>query len=230
MKAFGCPACGANKLIYLPHGTMKCEYCKTEFLINDDLIPDIIVPPEFGTEVFFDNALKYLSECGTAPADIFDAEFEEVKIQFRSFRSAYYDVNLDHPKEQLDPNVKGFVPYYLLRYSYCGKAYYLGAYAIGRTKSLGTPPNVTDRINETVKKRVGRDVLGFIALIVGFALLMFDVRLLRVLSILLFAAGITLGVLHHMRSKAERQKEFIKNSEERTANYLIFINKRKKNN
>ena len=229
-EPLSCPMCGANKLLYLPDRTLKCEYCETTFLINDDEFPDAIVKAKFGTEDFFSDALRYLSEYVTAPSDIFESEFEEVKIQFRSFRSAHYDVNLVYQKEHLDLDSKEYIPYYLLRYLYDGKAYYLGAYGIGITKSFGTPPNVMERINKAIKKRIGNDILGIISLIIGFVLLICGISFLSVMSILFFAVGITLSVLYYKKFKSEQKKELIKNNDERMANYLKFISSINNNN
>lgn len=214
MNACRCPACGANKLICLPDGTLKCEYCETVFLTNNNAIPVASVQEKFDTEVFFSNAMKYLSECETIPSDIFNSKFEKVKVQFCYSRSAN----------------KSFMPYYLLRYLYGDKAYHISAYGKNTPKSFGTSPNVLDRINKAVKKRIGNDTLGIVALMIGFVLIWFNVSFLSVMSILFFAAGITLSVLYYKKFKAEQKKELIKNNDERMDNYLKFISSINNNN
>lgn len=223
MKALKCPFCDSNKLSVLSEKTIKCDYCETVFLIEDKLMPETIEKAEFDQKTFFDKAMIFLAEYPTAPADIFDSKFEDIKIQLRPFKSAHYDVNLIYDRETLDPDSKNYVPFYSLRYIYRGKSYYLGAYGIGETRSYGVPPDALKSISEDALKRSGKDTLGVISLILGLICLFIDSSIVRILALALLTLGIVITCLFYKKYKKEKAKGIIKNSEERRANYESLI-------
>ena len=229
MKAIRCPFCDANELVPVSGRTMKCEYCGSVFVLESDEIPCDVLKADFDSKSFRDRMMKYLSEYPTAPADIFDSEFEDVEIKLRPFKSVHYDPNLVYRRETLNPDSNAFVPYYTMRYIYEGKGYYLGAYGIGLTKSYGVPPDVTEKISKSVLRRIGNDRIGILALILGTRSLVFSFSLtsvfLGIVALALLAAGGIITYLFYRKYKAENLKELVKNSAERKKKYAEMFGK-----